>query len=55
MTPKEFEIFKIGFYAGRNSRPSKMTMQEQLDFWYKQFVNPGSFYNLMNKNVVSET
>ena len=21
MTPKEFEIFKLGFYAGRNSAP----------------------------------
>ena len=44
MTEKQFEVFKLGFYAGRNSRPNKMTKEEQLQFWYEQFVNPGTFF-----------
>ena len=59
MTPKEFEIFKLGFYAGRNSAPrfarQNHTSEDDLKFWYEQLVNPGTFLNQeYMKNKVSE-
>lgn len=39
MTEESFEIFKLGFYAGKNAE--RKNALKDLDFWYTTFVKEG--------------
>lgn len=55
MDESQFKIFKLGFYAGRNSgMKNKFQAEQDLDFWYKQFVM-GEFFKPINHNQYKPT